>query len=96
MDWRVETYNGELNGKEFFLRKFVTIPASNPMEIYDHDHCEFCWQKITDLDIPDSDAQGYVTLGYVGETDEKSMRKHWVCEKCFNDFKERFDFRIKK
>ena len=38
---------------------------------WDHEHCAFCYYKILQGDVE------YCTL------DEK----HWVCKKCFEDFK---------
>lgn len=38
-DWRLDTYDGYLDGAEFTLEKFVST------ETNDHEHCVFCWQK---------------------------------------------------
>ncbi len=43
-----------------------------------HEHCEFCFDKIT----TDDDAVCYCTPDY----------KEWVCKKCFDDFADRFGF----
>jgi hypothetical protein len=42
---------------------------------WDHDHCAFCWKK-----FPDEATEGYCTLD----------GHHWVCETCFDDFKDSF------
>ncbi|MDE7379853.1 MAG: hypothetical protein K2N14_02260 [Clostridia bacterium] len=82
-DWRLDGYNGYLNCAIFKLEKFKST-ATN-----DHEHCVFCWQKITDLDIADCDREGYCT------TDIETEQTNWVCKQCYNDFKEQFNFKLK-
>ena len=82
-DWRLELYAGQLNRKTFHLEKFVST-ATN-----DHEHCVFCMQKITDLAIADADTEGYCTV------DLKTGRSSWICKNCFDEFKERFHFKVK-
>ena len=82
-DWRLSTYDGDLDGAEFALKKFVSTPTN------DHEHCVFCWQKITDLDIEDCEKEGYCTM------DEQTEQSQWVCKTCFNDFKDMFNFKVK-
>lgn len=48
----------------------------------DHDHCEFCWDKFANYD-------GCLHVGYSTEN-----RYRWICETCFNDFKDRFQWQI--
>lgn len=46
---------------------------------WDHDNCEFCDKKF------ESPANiGYCTI----------EQKHWICEECFHDFKEMFQWNI--
>jgi len=45
---------------------------------WEHDHCEFCGAKFS-LDKKDLN-EGYAT----------EDRYHWVCEDCYNDFKDEF------
>jgi len=46
---------------------------------WDHDHCEFCGKKLSKpTDI------GYCT------TDQY----YWICEACFNDFKDMFQWKV--
>lgn len=52
---------------------------------WDHDHCEFCWQKISDIDNPDIQPEGWAD-------DEE---KFWVCKSCFEDFKEMYQWELK-
>ena len=49
----------------------------------DHDHCEFCWAKFADYD-------GCLHAGYA--TDDLY---YWICNECFHDFKERFQWKVK-
>ncbi len=80
-DWRLSGwYEGELDGKTFEYKKFVTEGTN------DHEHCVFCFQKITDLDMPDVDKYGYYA------TDADSVSCRWICKQCFNDFAELFGF----
>mgnify|MGYP003297993880 CR=1 FL=1 len=55
---------------------------SQPTENWDHDHCAFCWNKFSYN--PEDLNMGYCTKD----------KKHWICEECFNDFKEMFNFKI--
>lgn len=82
-DWRILNYDGHLNNKTFTYAEFKST-AKN-----DHEHCEFCWKKITDLDIPNEecDRDGYYILN------ENTNQTNWICKKCFEDFKDRFNFK---
>ncbi len=78
-DWR-------LGGQERYLSN-VELKKMTPNEIQSksdlwHDHCDFCWEKITNK----YDKNAYTTL------DEY----HWICEECFNDFKDKFKWTVKK
>lgn len=48
----------------------------------DHAHCEFCWDKFGRWD--DTLHFGYCTLD----------RYRWICEQCYNDFKDRFQWTV--
>jgi hypothetical protein len=62
---------------------------------WEHDHCAFCWRKLveegTPSDDPETQTQGYAALGRgpQGEDDY-----HWVCDKCFADFRDRFGWTV--
>lgn len=56
--------------------------AVNPN--WDHDHCDFCFATFMVEDHPDVLHQGYAT----------SDEYHWVCEKCFADFRELFQWAV--
>ena len=72
-----------LQGQEKYL-----INASLEMTIYSkekrkHAHCEFCRKNFG------NDAEfksGYVTKDH----------HHWICKKCFEDFKDMFNFKVSK
>ena len=46
------------------------------IETWDHDHCVFCWTRI-DAKSPSA------------YTDEEG---HWICEECYEEFKEMFEW----
>lgn len=76
-DWRL-TYQEEYLKNAKLRKKQYKIPAPR----WDHDHCEFCWEKFSEYD-------GDLHEGYC-TTDGK----HWICEECFQDFKEMFCFEL--
>lgn len=45
-----------------------------------HAHCQFCWEKfITDMDV-----ECYCTPDF----------SHWICSDCYEDFKDKFNFKL--
>lgn len=82
----MEIDNGDwrLNGQMRYLNNAVLkricfIPSVD--ELY-HKHCAFCWDKFSDE--PGTLKFGYSTLD----------NKHWICEVCYKDFKELFNWSI--
>ena len=71
-DWRLTDQKEYLYGKELIRAVF------RETETNDHEHCIFCWFKLT------NPAQGYCTLD----------RYHWICDTCFRDFREAFNWKI--
>ena len=73
-----------LQGQEEYLsgRELMLskhIPANDKN---DHDHCEFCWAKFAQIE---GDLhEGYCTID----------RHSWICETCFNDFKDMFNWTV--
>ena len=53
---------------------------------WDHEHCEFCWDKFAVDSERKCLASGYVTLD----------GKHWVCESCFIDFRVALGFSVEE
>lgn len=48
----------------------------------DHEHCSFCWKKFGHS--PELLQKGYCT----------DDAHHWICDGCFNDFKEMFEWNL--
>lgn len=78
-DWRLQGQEKYLFKAIFSLKRYSERIAAN-----DHDHCEFCNNKFSDI-IPDSLTEGYST--------QDDYR--WVCKACFADFKDKFEFTLK-
>lgn len=75
-DWR-------LAGQEAYLRgaKVVFQRYRAPSTDWDHDHCDFCWEKFSVESKPGVHNEGYAT----------ENRKHWICKQCLADFREQFE-----
>lgn len=69
-----------LMGQEKFLegKTLVQKPYVIRKPRWEHDHCEFCMERIDET----------VKNAYCTEDEY-----HWVCQKCFNDFKEVFKWK---
>lgn len=67
-DWRI-------SGQNRFLEKAVLEwrQYSPPSAQWDHDHCEFCWSKLSLSGSPESLLEGYAT----------EDGKHWICKNLF-------------
>ena len=74
-DWR-------RRGQERYLMgaTFKRTPWSSARRGWDHDHCAFCGTKLASAEIPDAMHEGYGTPDLY----------HWVCPRCFEDFREEF------
>ena len=77
-DWRLQGQERYLQGA--LLRKQPYQPYRKD---WDHDHCEFCGAKLC------LDSAVCLTEGYCTED-----QYHWICEPCFNDFREMFQFQL--
>lgn len=73
-DWRLQGQEKYLFGKTMIHKKYADKTTTT-----DHAHCEFCSDKFS-VNIPDCLKEGYTTTNDY----------HWVCENCFNDFKNDF------
>lgn len=80
----IEKNDWRLQGQERYMMGMHFKKKRFPLETLDHRHCEFCWQKI-------GCGKDAIREGY-----ESTDKKRWVCEKCFIDFKERFNFVLEK
>lgn len=77
-DWRL------LRGQDEYLKNEVLNLAKYERysETWDHDHCAFCWETFSEYE---GDLhEGYCTLD----------KRYWICEKCFNDFKHMFKWKV--
>jgi hypothetical protein len=78
-DWRLTGQEKYLKGVALWWR-----PYARYSESWEHDHCEFCWVKFMQEDHPDVLHEGYAT--------EDKYR--WICEQCFEDFKDLFEWEV--
>ena len=82
-DWRLRGQEDYLMGKTLHFIRF-----QKRSEIWDHEHCEFCWAKFSDND-------GDLHEGYCTETDNKG-NAFWICPECYQDFKDKFSWKLSK
>jgi len=78
-DWRLQGQEKYLSGA--ILRRSEYHP---PRENWDHDHCEFCSAKFQRGVGTAALSEGYCTV------DEY----RWICDKCYEDFKVRFKWKL--
>ncbi len=82
-DWRLRGQEDYLAGVDLYYIPFEPFSAE-----WDHEHCEFCWGKFSLY------SEG-MKIGYCTKT--KNERKaRWICETCYEDFKEDFGWNLKK
>jgi len=80
-DWRLRGQLRYLKGKTWYWKKW-----SQSRPGWDHDHCEFCWQKFCN----DNCGEG-VPEGYADRSEYT-----WLCKKCFADFAQMFAWQVAK
>ncbi len=70
-------------GQETYLKGITLFHKSyhSQEKEWDHDHCEFCGEKFSETG--DGLKDGYATAD----------NYHWICNACFNDFKEEFGWK---
>ncbi|MDR2192107.1 MAG: hypothetical protein LBO62_04450 [Endomicrobium sp.] len=72
-----------LQGQEYLMNvELIYSKFKKPSLEWDHEHCSFCWDKFSEYD--GTLHEGYCTLD----------QYHWICEKCFSDFKEMFNWKV--
>lgn len=59
-----------------------------PNDTCDHKHCQFCQARISEY--PEDLHWGYCTL------DKEYWKQYWICEECFDDFKDDFNWKLDK
>jgi hypothetical protein len=79
-DWRIMGQPGYLFQKRLYKRSFIpNFDDKHP----DHAHCEFCNDYFCAND------KQYLHEGYY-----EPINHCWICETCYNDFKELFQWII--
>ena len=76
-DWRLQGQDKYLLGKTLYFRQWKAQKQD-----WDHDHCEFCCDKFSNL--ADGLHVGYTTKDHY----------YWICTTCYNDFKEMFGWNV--
>jgi hypothetical protein len=86
-DWRLTPDHELFRGAGFTRKPWYAV-----REGWDHDHCEFCWAKFGEPHRREERLQeGYTTAGPLSKPPtERGPDYHWVCVRCFEDFRERF------
>ncbi|MDR1162828.1 MAG: hypothetical protein LBM17_03195 [Candidatus Accumulibacter sp.] len=77
-DWRLQGQEEYLQNAILERKRYRRYSQS-----WDHDHCEFCWEKFS-LEIP-----GALQVGYATTDNDR-----WICDACFEDFKSRFNWTV--
>lgn len=91
-DWRLCSQDKYLKGAKLRGKQYTWQPDWNPD--WDHDHCQFCWAKFMDTDLPDVLRSGYTnTEQNVNGTIWREGAR-WICSQCFEDFRERFGWTL--
>jgi hypothetical protein len=58
-------------------------------ETWDHDHCAACWAKFAEFEGPDIQHEGYATC----DDYPLGARYEWVCTSCFDELKEKMEWK---
>ncbi len=82
-DWRLRGQENYLMGKKLYFIRF-----QKHSEEWNHEHCDFCWAKFSDF-------EGDLHEGYCTGPDNKGS-EYWICPECYNDFKDRFGWKLSK
>ena len=77
-DWRID------NAKRTRGALLREMKYSRPEEDWDHDHCEGCWAKFMESELP-----GTLTAGYVTEDN-----RCWICPDCFRDLRDEMEWKL--
>ena len=89
---RVARKDPRLNNQERYLKR-ATLHC-RPYFIWQpdwtHDHCEFCWAAFVVAGDPGA-SNDPLTEGWTTEDEY-----HWVCDRCFEDFHQRFEWKTRE
>lgn len=70
------------NQMSYLYRKTFKKSVFKSTPTHDHEHCEFCFDKF-------GEGEGFLKSGYCTQDGY-----HWVCNECFSDFQEKFEWII--
>ena len=76
MSWRLLGQEEYLSNKKFIKVNILEYKNKFKKKGRFHEHCEFCFEKIENIDL------AFCTKNFY----------YWICPECFNDFKLRFNF----
>lgn len=76
-DWRLTNQHEYLNGATLVRRVWRQTRPD-----WDHDHCEFCFAKLSAFGGDDL-TEGWTTPEY-----------RWICDTCFDDFRALFHWNV--
>ena len=87
-DWRLRGQEKHLSRAALQWQDWWTDRPPDSGGPWDHDHCDFCWQKFAaqafDGDDPPTLLAGFCTPD----------GRHWICPDCFSDFHQRFGWTL--
>lgn len=97
-DWRLTNQAQYLQGAALTWKRYRARGEAS-----EHGHCAFCWAKFMDpefsdahrqhiADHPDVLTEGYTTTA--AHSHSPAAESHWICKPCFDDFADRFQWRI--
>jgi hypothetical protein len=69
-------------GQDKYLMNIQLMFSKFDNSVRDHDHCDFCKETFSEME--EDLHEGYCTLD----------KYHWICEKCFKDFKDMFKWQV--
>ncbi len=78
-DWRIARDQESYLSGVWLTKK----KYSKYSDSWEHDHCELCNETISELENDLN--EGYATDGDY----------YWICETCYEDFKERFQWKLR-
>lgn len=67
---------------DYLYRAKLKKATFRPSETNEHEHCEFCRDKFAEY-------EGCLKSGYCTLDEYR-----WICETCFEDFKEQFEWTV--
>lgn len=82
---KTDFYNMIFNDAQNYLQNFpdrTDYVEGEKIQLFWHEHCSFCWEKA----LTNKQCVFYCTKDF----------KYWVCEQCFNDFKQKFNWTEKE